>query len=116
MDGFSIYDHFFTGKSLRDQETRELLLLLLDLGNSLEMEEAEILLDNLLDFCGFYAKLESNKEKSKEELVGSAEVEWTGRLQEVFHNATKLRKTQDMHVLVKDVLSKFNHKHDYKVN
>ena len=101
---------------MRDQETRELLLLLLDLGSSFEMEEADILLDNLLEFCGFYATLESNQDKSKEELMGSAEVEWTGRLQTIFHNAAILKRTQDMHTLIKDVLSKFNDKHDYKVN
>ena len=115
MDGFSIYDHFFTGKSLRDQETRELLLLLLDFGSSLEMEEAEILLDNLLEFCGFFANLETNKDKSLEQLVGSAEVEWCSRLQEIFHNAAKRRNTQDMDTLVKDLMAKFNRQHEYKV-
>ena len=75
---FSLYDHFFTGRSLKDQGTRELLLLLLDLGSSLGMEEAEVLLDNLLQFCGFYANWESNQDKSREDLVGAAGLEWSG--------------------------------------
>ena len=114
--GFSIYDHFFTGRSLKDQGTRELLLLLLDLGSSLEMEEAEVLLDNLLEFCGFYVNWESNQDKSREELLGAAEIAWSSRLQSIFHNANILQKTQDMNTLLKDLMAKFNSQHDFKVN
>ena len=80
------------------------------------MEEAEVLLDNLLQFCGFYANWESNQDKSREELVGAADLEWSGRLQIIFHNATILQKTQNMNTLLKDVMAKFNSQHEFKVN
>lgn len=113
--GISLYTHFFTGRSLKDQFTRELLLLLIDLGSSLEMEEAETLLDNLCEFCVFFVKWDSNGEKSREQLLGSAEVEWLSRLQSTFHNARILQNTQDMPPLLKDVMAKFNSQHDFKV-
>lgn len=113
-----LYDHFFTGGSLRDHSTRELLLLLVDFGNSLDepLEEAKILLKNLYQCCGFFAAKDCNLDKSPEELVGLFEVEWTKRLEEIFHNASKARNTQDMLPLLKEVMAKFNAKHDFKVN
>lgn len=116
MISSSLYDHFFTGSSLKDQRTRELLLLLIDLGSSLEMEEAETLLDNLYEFCGFFVNWESNIGKSREELLGSAEVEWLTRLQMIFHNATIAQNNQQMPPLVKEVLARFNSQHEFKVN
>ena len=112
----SLYEHFFTGSSLKDQGTRELLLLLIDLGSSLEMDEAETLLGNLCDFCGFFVNSESNKDKTREELLGSAEVEWLTRLQMIFHNATIIQNTQDMPALLKEVMAKFNSQHEFKVS
>ena len=80
----------------------------------MEMEEAEILLDNLLKFCGSYVKKELNKDKSREDLLGAAEVKWSGHLQDTFHN-TSMRNTQDMPTLLKDLMAKFNFQHEYKV-
>ena len=80
------------------------------------MEEAEVLLDNLLEFCGFYVSWDSNKDKPREELLGAAEIVWSGRLQSIFHNATILQKTQDMNTLLKDLMAKFNSQHEFKVN
>ena len=78
------------------------------------MEEAEILLDNLLKFCGSYVKKEFNKEMSRDDLLGAAEVKWSGHLQDTFHN-TSMRNTQDMPTLLKDLMAKFNFQHEYKV-
>ena len=80
------------------------------------MEEAEILLDNLLEFCSFYVNKDYNKDKSSEDLLGAAELEWSGRLQDIFHNTSMPKNTQDMPPLLKDVMAKFNSQHDFKVN
>ena len=80
----------------------------------MEMEEAEILLDNLLKFCGKYVKKESNKDMSREDLLGAAEVRWSGLLQVTFRN-TSMRNTQDMPDLLKDLMARFNFQHEYKV-
>ena len=80
------------------------------------MEEAETLLDNLYEFCGFFGNWESNRDKSREELLGSAEVEWLTRLQMIFHNATIAQNNQHMPPLVKEVLARFNSQHEFKVN
>ena len=112
-----LYGYFFNGGSLRDQGTRELLMLLIDLGNSLEqpLEEARILQKNLCQFCSIFAARESNRDKSPEELIGMVEVEWTHKLQDLFHNASQARNAQDMPPLLKNTMSKFNAKHDFKV-
>lgn len=93
-------------------------MLLVDLGNSLDepLEDAKILRQNLYQFCGIFAAWESNLDKSPEELVGPAEVEWTKRLEEIFHNATKTKNTQDMPALLKELMAKFNAQHDFKVD
>lgn len=79
------------------------------------MEEAEILLNNLLEFCGFYVNKECNMDKSREDLLGAAEVEWCRRLQDVFHNTSNPKNTPDMPPLLKDTMAKFNSKHEFKV-
>ena len=48
--------------------------------------------------------------------MGPAEVEWTKRLEEIFHNATKTKNTQDMPALLKELMAKFNAQHDFKVD
>lgn len=103
---------------MRDQGTRELIMLLIDLGNGLEkpLEEAKVLVENLYQFCSIFAARESNLEKSNEDLVGLAEVEWTYKLQVLFHNASQARNTQDMPPLLKETMSKFNDQHEFKVN
>ena len=103
---------------MRDQETRELIMLLIDLGNGLEnpLEEAKILVGNLYQFCSIFAARETNLEKSKEDLIGMAEVEWTYKLQDLFHNASQARNTQDMPPLLKETLSKFNNQYEFKVH
>ena len=95
-----------------------MLLLLVDLANSLDepLEEAKILLKNLYEFCSLFAAWETNQDKSPEELVGPAEVEWTKRLEELFHNTSKKKNSMDMPPLLKEVMSKFNAQHDFKVD
>ena len=92
-------------------------MLLIDLGNSFDepLEESQILLKNLLQFSGIYANWETNLGKSPEELIGPVEVEWTRKLEEIFHNAKKEKNTQDMPPLLKQVMSKFNAQHEFKV-
>ena len=79
------------------------------------MEEAETLRGNLFEFCGFFVDFECNQGKSREELLGAAEVEWTTRLQMIFHNIAITKNTQDMPHLLKATLAKFNSQHEYKV-
>ena len=92
-------------------------MLLIDLGNSFDepLEESQILLKNLLQFCALYANWGTNLGKSPEELIGPAEVEWTLILEEIFRNTKKEKNTQDMPPLLKEVMSKFNAQHEYKV-
>ena len=113
-----LYDYFFNGGSLRDHETRKLLMVLIDLGNSLEepLEEAKILLKNQCQFCSIFAARESNCDKSPEELLGLVELEWTSKLQVLFHNASQARNAQDFPPLLKETMLKFNAQHDFKVN
>ena len=80
----------------------------------MELEEAEILLDNLLKFCGSYVQKEISKDKPREDLLGAAEVKWSGHLQDIFHN-TSMKNTRDMPPLLKDLMAKFNSQHEYKV-
>ena len=47
-----LYDHFFTKKSVRNRESMSLLLVLIDFGVGLDIQEALELQDNLLQFCG----------------------------------------------------------------
>ena len=93
-------------------------MLLMDLGNSLEtpLEEARVLLDNLCQFCSIFVNRSNNRQKTAEELIGPAEMEWTKRLLEIFNNLYKARNTQDMPPLLKQVMSKFNNQHEFKVN
>ena len=114
----NLYEYFFKGGSLRDQGTRELLLLLVDLANSLDkpLEEANILVRNLYQFCSIFAARESNLEKSKEDLIGLAEVEWTHKLAVLFFNAGQEKNAQDMPALLKETMAQFNVEHDFKVN
>ena len=92
-------------------------MLLVDLGNSLEtpLEESRVLLENLCQFCSIFANWSTNRQKSAEELIGPAEMEWTKRLLEIFNNLTKARNTHDLPPLLKEVMSKFNAQHDFKV-
>ena len=93
-------------------------MLLIDLGNSLEppLEESRVLLDNLCQCCRFFANESYNRQKTAEELIGPAEMKWTKRLLEIFNNLYKARNTQDMPPLLKEVMSKFNNQHEFKVN
>ena len=109
-----MYKHFFTGSPLTNQFTRELIMMLVDWGLHNQIDEAETMLENLLQFCPIYAGEEENEDKSIEDLRGMVEMEWTNKIIEVFLNAKKEQKTQDMAERLIDLLSKFNAKEDFK--
>lgn len=93
-------------------------MLLVDLANSLEkpLEEANILVRNLYQFCSIFAARESNVDTPVEDLIGLAEVEWTHKLAVLFFNASQDKNTQDMPPLLKETMAKFNAQHEFKVN
>ena len=88
--------------------------MLLDWGLHNQINEAETLLENLLQFCQIYAARRENEGKSIEELRGMVEMNWTDKIIEVFLNAKKEQKTQDMSPRLLDLLSKFNAKEEFK--
>ena len=111
-----VYQHFFIGASVRNQYSRELLMLLIDYGISQNVEESSKLLKNLRQCCTIFASLVNNQEKSDEELQGLIEVDWTTRLCQMFHNLRLERRTQDLSPRLTDLLARFNAAHDFKVN
>ena len=113
--GLDVYHHFFSGASTKNQYSRELLMLLIDYGISQKVEESSKLMKNLRQWCTIFASLETNKEKSDEELQGLIEVDWTSRLCEIFHNLRLARRTQDVSPRMTDLLARFNGLHGYKV-
>ena len=113
--GVDVYQHFFIGTSVRNQYSRELLMLLIDYGISQEVEESYKLLTNLTQWCTIFASLEANKDRSDEELQGLIEVDWTSRLCTLFHNLQQERRSQDLDPRSTDLLARFNGAHGFKV-
>ena len=113
--GVDVYQHFFIGASVRNQNSRKLLMLLIDYGISQKVEESSKLLKNLRQWCTIFASLATNQEKSDEELQGLIEVDWTSRLCQMFHNLRIERRTPDLGPRMTDLLSRFNAGHDFKV-
>lgn len=113
--GIDVYQHFFISASVRNQYSRELLMLLIDYGISQKVEESSKLLKNLRQWCTIFASLEANQEKSEMELQGLIEVDWTSRLCKIFDNLRLERRTQDLSPRLTDLLARFNGDHDFKV-
>ena len=89
-------------------------MLLVDFGNSLQMEEAKTLLENLCQFCSLFVNDERNRGKTPEELIGPAELKWASRKHDIFYNASS-KYTSKMSARLNDLMSNFNAKHDFKV-
>ena len=113
--GVSLYDYFFTGGNLQDHETRKLIMLLVDVGKIVEMKEAETLLENLCQFCSKFRNKVFNKGKLPNEMLGPAEVAWTTSIQGIFKNIHAKKRTMDLDPRVKELMSKFNAQHEFKV-
>ena len=88
-------------------------MLLVDFGNSLQMEEAKTLLENLCQFCSLFVNDESNRGKTPEELIGPAELKWASRLHDIFHNVSG-KYTLNMGARLNNLMSNFNAKHNFK--
>ena len=112
--GVELYKHFFTRSPLTNQPTRELIMMLMDWGLHNQMDEAKTMLENLLQFCPIHAGEEENQDKSIEDLRGMVEMEWTNKIIDIFLNARKEQKTQDMVERLIDLLSKFNAKENFQ--
>ena len=103
-----LYDHFFTGKEVRNRMSMSLIIILIDFGASLEIEEAIDLHQNLMKFCGLYAAENADKVSAADgtdwPLV--LEKEWAYKLVDVFHNLRNAT-TSPNHAL-RYLLSHFN--------
>ena len=111
-----MYKHFFTGRSLKDQYTKELIMMLIDWGLHNKMDEAETLLENILQYCQIYAEECEDEDCSIEDLRGRVEMNWTEKIVNIFRNAHNEHNTQDMEARLIRLLSRFNAKEDFKVN
>ena len=112
----SIYDQFFTDVSVKNQPTRELVLLLLDLGCNIDVDECMELKQKLLEYCPILAAEESSSGLSDEELIGQVELKWTKKLLEIISNLQKPDLTSDVNDRLKYLLGEFNLHHDFKVS
>ena len=103
-----LYDHFFTGRNLRNRTSMSLLITLIDFGVSLEMTEALDLHQNLLQFCGEFAAQHAAEVSASRETDWPAVIErkWADKLVEIFHNLGKTSTAPNM--VLRHLLAKFN--------
>ena len=100
----------------RNQNVRQLIMMLVDLGLHLEMEEAQVLIRNLLQLCTILGNHEAVKDYSEEEMIGVAELQWTSRLACLTHTLQSEQSTSDVNDRLKFIFGNFNKLHDFKVS
>ena len=83
-----LYIHFFTGKEVRNRSSKSLLLVLIDFGVSLQINEARDLHDHLISFCKEYGAEHQKtiEEDDSTNWTGVMEGVWMTRLVDIFHN------------------------------
>ena len=103
-----LYDHFFTRTEVKNRASKSLLLVLIDFGVSLQINEALDLHENLFLFCKQYGS------KHRKDIEEDDDTNWTGvleglwmiRLVAIFDN---LRNTPTApNIVLRHILSKFN--------
>lgn len=91
-------------------------MMLIDWGLHNKMDEAETLLENLLQYCPIYAQECEGEDCSIEDLRGKVEMNWMEKIANIFRNAHNEQNTQDMAPRLLNLLARFNTKEDFKVN
>lgn len=84
------------------------------------MEDAEILIQNLVDQCCFAPNMSKYESVPSEELKILIEKDWIERLAQIFDNASKIGNTQGLPSVFTELLATFNEKQveegeDFKV-
>ena len=107
-----IYEHYLTGQSVLNFKSKQDLLMMIDFGMTLNMEESRELYRNLMEYCSFLAHEDALAGKTDQEKIGIAELNWTDKLLNVVKT---LHKATDCSPRLKHLLAVFNSKHNYQV-
>ena len=94
--------------------------MLIDYGSSLNMEDAEILIQNLMEQCCIAPNMTKYKLVPSDELKIIIENDWIERIAQIFDNASKIANTQGLPSVFTELLATFNEKQveegeDFKV-
>ena len=87
-------------------------MMMIDYGMTLNMEEAQELYRNLMEYCSFLTYEDKVADKTDQEKIGIAEIDWTEKLLDVIKT---LQRANDCSERLKHLLAAFNFKHQYEV-